>query len=79
MIVGFAAETVPGRDALLALGAAKAARKGVDYLVVNRVGWSETFGSDENAVIILDATGRHVTEAAGTKASVADRILDVVR
>ncbi|CAN5532784.1 bifunctional phosphopantothenoylcysteine decarboxylase/phosphopantothenate--cysteine ligase CoaBC [soil metagenome] len=79
VIVGFAAETEPDRDALLVLGAAKAARKGVDYLVVNRVGWSETFGSDENAVIVLDATGRNVTEAAGTKASVADRILDVVR
>ncbi len=79
VIVGFAAETEMDRDALLALGAAKAARKGVDFLVVNRVGWSETFGSDNNTVIILDATGRNVAEANGTKASVADRILDVVR
>ena len=79
VIVGFAAETEPDRAALLALGAAKAARKGVDYLVVNRVGWNETFGSDDNAVIVLDATGRNVAEANGTKASVADRILDVVR
>jgi phosphopantothenoylcysteine decarboxylase/phosphopantothenate--cysteine ligase len=79
VIVGFAAETEPDRDALLALGAAKAAHKGVDYLVVNRVGWNETFGSDENAVVVLDATGRNVAEAIGTKALVADRILDVVR
>jgi phosphopantothenoylcysteine decarboxylase/phosphopantothenate--cysteine ligase len=79
VIVGFAAETEADRDALLALGAAKAARKGVDFLVVNRVGWSETFGSDDNAVIVLDATGRNVAEANGSKASVADRILDVVR
>ncbi|MFC5501673.1 bifunctional phosphopantothenoylcysteine decarboxylase/phosphopantothenate--cysteine ligase CoaBC [Lysinimonas soli] len=79
VIVGFAAETEPDRDALLALGAAKAARKGVDYLVVNRVGWTETFGKDENVVIVLDATGRNVTEAEGSKSSVADRILDVVR
>ena len=79
IIVGFAAETEGDRDSLLALGAAKAARKGVDYLVVNRVGWSETFGSDDNAVIVLDATGRNVAEANGTKSSVSDRILDVVR
>ena len=78
VIVGFAAETEPDRDALLVLGAAKAARKGVDYLVVNRVGWNETFGSDDNTVIVLDATGRNVAEANGTKASIADRILDVV-
>ena len=78
VIVGFAAETEPDRDALLVLGAAKAARKGVDYLVVNRVGWNETFGSDDNTVIVLDATGRNVAEATGTKASIADRILDVV-
>jgi phosphopantothenoylcysteine decarboxylase/phosphopantothenate--cysteine ligase len=79
IIVGFAAETEPDRDSLIAIGAAKAVRKGVYYLVVNRVGWSETFGSDDNAVIILDATGRNVSEANGTKGSVADRILDVVR
>ncbi len=79
VIVGFAAETEPDRDRRLAIGAAKAARKGVDFLVVNRVGWSETFGTDDNAVIVLDATGRNVAETNGSKASVADRILDVVR
>ena len=44
----------PDRDALLALGRAKAARKGVDYLVVNRVGWTEGFATERNAVIVLD-------------------------
>jgi phosphopantothenoylcysteine decarboxylase/phosphopantothenate--cysteine ligase len=78
VIVGFAAETDPDRDALLALAVAKRERKGVDFLVVNRVGWTETFGSDDNAVIVLDATGRNVAEASGDKQSVADRILDVV-
>jgi phosphopantothenoylcysteine decarboxylase/phosphopantothenate--cysteine ligase len=43
------------------------------------VGWSETFGSDDNAVIIVDAMGRNVAEAHGSKTSVADRILDMVR
>lgn len=79
VIVGFAAETEPDRDALLELGRAKAARKGVDYLVVNRVGWSEGFATDGNAVVVLDAAGGIVAEAEGSKASVADRILDVVR
>jgi len=78
VVVGFAAETEQDRDALLELGRAKAARKGVDYLVVNRVGWNEGFATDSNAVIVLDATGAIVGEADGTKASVADRILDYV-
>jgi phosphopantothenoylcysteine decarboxylase/phosphopantothenate--cysteine ligase len=78
VIVGFAAETEPDRDALLELAVAKRERKGVDFLVVNRVGWTETFGSDDNAVIVLDATGRNVAEAQGGKQSVADTILDVV-
>lgn len=78
VIVGFAAETEPDRDALLALAVAKRERKGVDFLVVNNVGWTETFGSDHNSVIVLDATGRNVAQADGDKQSVADRILDVV-
>jgi phosphopantothenoylcysteine decarboxylase/phosphopantothenate--cysteine ligase len=78
VIVGFAAETEPDPDALLAIAVAKRERKGVDFLVVNRVGWTETFGSDDNSVIVLDATGRNVAQAHGDKQSVADRILDVV-
>jgi phosphopantothenoylcysteine decarboxylase/phosphopantothenate--cysteine ligase len=78
VVVGFAAETESDRDALLELGRAKAARKGVDLLVVNRVGWSEGFATDRNAVIVLDSAGAIVGEAEGAKASVADRILDLV-
>jgi phosphopantothenoylcysteine decarboxylase / phosphopantothenate---cysteine ligase len=79
IIIGFAAETETDRDALLELGRAKAARKGVDYLVVNRVGWTEGFAADRNAVVVLSAAGDIVAEAEGSKTSVADRILDVVR
>jgi phosphopantothenoylcysteine decarboxylase/phosphopantothenate--cysteine ligase len=79
IVVGFAAETETDRDALLELGRAKAARKGVDYLVVNRVGWTEGFATDRNEIIVLDAAGAIVSEAEGSKASVADRILDVIR
>jgi phosphopantothenoylcysteine decarboxylase/phosphopantothenate--cysteine ligase len=78
VIIGFAAETERDADALLALAVAKRERKGVDFLVVNRVGWSETFASDDNSVMVLDATGRNVAEVSGDKHSVAHRILDVV-
>jgi len=78
-VVGFAAETEPDRDALLELGRAKAARKGVDLLVVNRVGWDAVFGQERNSVLVLDSGGDIVAEASGTKASVAETILDLVR
>ena len=77
-IIGFAAETEQQRDALVELGRAKIARKGADYLVLNRVGWTEGFATDGNAVIVLDAAGDIVSEASGSKASVADRILDLL-
>lgn len=77
-IIGFAAETEPDEAALLELGRAKAARKGVDLLVVNRVGWTEVFGSPENAVVVVSGEGDKVTEAAGSKESVAHRILDLI-
>jgi phosphopantothenoylcysteine decarboxylase/phosphopantothenate--cysteine ligase len=78
LIVGFAAETEPDRNALLELGRRKLARKGCDYLVVNAVGWNAGFSSDDNTVVVLDRTGTIVAEASGTKTSVADRILDAV-
>ncbi|MBO0982562.1 bifunctional phosphopantothenoylcysteine decarboxylase/phosphopantothenate--cysteine ligase CoaBC [Rathayibacter sp. SD072] len=78
LVVGFAAETEPDREAMLALGRAKIARKGCDLLVLNRVGWTEGFQSDSNSVVVLDRAGDIVIEASGTKASVADRVLDVV-
>lgn len=77
-IVGFAAETEPDRERQLQLGRDKAARKGVDLLVLNRVGWSEGFATETNEVTVLDARGDILSEASGTKASVADRILDLV-
>ncbi|MGV8913508.1 MAG: bifunctional phosphopantothenoylcysteine decarboxylase/phosphopantothenate--cysteine ligase CoaBC [Rhodoglobus sp.] len=78
LIVGFAAETEPDDDALLQLGRAKVARKGCDFLVLNRVGWTEGFASDRNTVIVIDKVGDRVGEASGSKLSVAHRILDLV-
>ena len=77
-IIGFAAETEQQRDALVELGRAKIARKGADYLVLNRVGWTEGFATDGNAIIVLDRAGDIVSEASGSKASVAERILDLL-
>jgi phosphopantothenoylcysteine decarboxylase/phosphopantothenate--cysteine ligase len=79
LVIGFAAETEPERDALLALARKKAERKGADYLVVNRVGWNEGFATEGNEVIVLDRSGDIVAEVSGSKASVADRILDLAR
>ena len=78
VIIGFAAETEQDDDALLALGRAKIARKGCDYLVINRVGWTEGFATERNTVVVVDRAGDTVVEAAGTKLSVADRILDLL-
>jgi len=78
LVIGFAAETETDPDRLLSLGREKLARKGCDYLVLNRVGWTEGFAAERNEVRIIDSAGVIVAEAAGTKMSVAGRILDVV-
>ena len=78
VIIGFAAETERDDAKLLELGRAKVARKGADYLVVNRVGWTEGFATERNTVVVIDNTGAIVAEASGSKQSVADRILDVL-
>jgi len=78
VIIGFAAETEEDGDRLMELGRAKIARKGCDYLVINRVGWNEGFGTDVNNVVIIDSAGGRVAEASGSKESVADSILDLV-
>lgn len=78
VLIGFAAETENDDPALLELGREKIARKGCDLLVVNRVGWTTGFGTDDNSVVVLDRAGDIVMEASGTKPSVAGRILDLL-
>ena len=78
VIIGFAAETVDDREQLLELGRAKIARKGADYLVLNRVGWTEGFATESNSIIVVNSAGDIVSEASGTKTSVAARILDLL-
>lgn len=78
VVVGFAAETTPGEEELLAIGRAKLARKGCDFLVVNRVGWDEGFARDTNSVVMLARGGDVVLETSGDKLGVADGILDAL-
>jgi phosphopantothenoylcysteine decarboxylase/phosphopantothenate--cysteine ligase len=75
--VGFAAETAPSQDELLALAKAKLMSKGCDIIVANDVSDGKVFGDEENSVIIL-AKGGHVTKASGSKAEVANAILDIL-
>ena len=78
IIVGFGAETETDPERLVQLGREKIARKGCDYLVLNTVGWSQGFATEGNTIVVLDAAGVIVSEATGSKASVADRILDLL-
>lgn len=78
VVVGFAAETAGDRDELLSLGRAKQRRKGADLLVLNAVGWTTGFGSDDTAVVVIDPDGDVVAEAEGSKAAVAETVLDAV-
>ncbi|KAM9864028.1 phosphopantothenate--cysteine ligase family flavoprotein [Leucobacter sp. BZR 635] len=78
VIVGFAAETVDSEDELLERGRRKLARKGVDLLAVNAVGWTHGFEADDNEVRVLDMDGDVVAAVAGTKREVADALLDAV-
>jgi len=77
-LVGFAAETAADEAELVTLAAGKAARKGADLIVANRVGESLVFGQASTDVIIVNAAGSVVAKAAGDKLSVAHRILDAL-
>ncbi|MER7466364.1 bifunctional phosphopantothenoylcysteine decarboxylase/phosphopantothenate--cysteine ligase CoaBC [Streptomyces sp. NPDC097981] len=74
VVVGFAAET----DDVLANGRAKLLRKGCDLLVVNEVGESKTFGSEENEAVILASDGAEMPVPYGPKEALAEVIWDQV-
>ncbi|MFB7055391.1 bifunctional phosphopantothenoylcysteine decarboxylase/phosphopantothenate--cysteine ligase CoaBC [Streptomyces vinaceus] len=72
VVVGFAAET----DDVLANGRAKLLRKGCDLLVVNEVGETKTFGSEENEAVILGSDGSETSVPYGPKEALAEVIWD---
>ena len=70
LIVGFAAETGTDEE-ILAYGADKAARKGADFICLNRVGESVGFGDVPNDIRLLDASGHIASRYVGSKDEVA--------
>ena len=77
-IVAFAAETVDSEEELVERARAKAARKGVDLLAVNAVGWTRGFESADNALTIVGHHGEVVATASGSKDDTAHALLDAV-
>ncbi|MBN9178119.1 MAG: bifunctional phosphopantothenoylcysteine decarboxylase/phosphopantothenate--cysteine ligase CoaBC [Microbacterium sp.] len=78
IVVGFAAETASTDAELVERGRRKAARKGADLLVVNRVDWDRGFEGVDNDILIMDADGEILAEASGSKRTVADAVWDAV-
>lgn len=74
VVVGFAAET----DDVLANGRTKLRRKGCDLLVVNEVGATKTFGSEENEAVILSSDGGETAVPYGPKEALAEVMWDQV-
>ena len=70
LVVGFAAETGTDEE-ILAYGADKAARKGADFICLNRVGESLGFGAVPNDIRLLDASGHITGRYVGSKDEVA--------
>lgn len=77
-VVAFAAETVADEAELLERARAKAARKGVDLLAANAVGWTRGFESGENALVVVTGAGDVVARTAGTKDETAHALWDAI-
>jgi phosphopantothenoylcysteine decarboxylase/phosphopantothenate--cysteine ligase len=77
VLVVFAAETAePGEAA--ANAKAKLARKRADLVVLNEVGADRGFGTETNAAVVFDTTGRSTTIGETSKGRLADAVLDLV-
>lgn len=70
LVIGFAAETGTDEE-ILAYGADKAARKGADFICLNRVGTGVGFGDVSNDIRIINANGHIVGRYVGSKDEVA--------
>ena len=75
--VGFAAETALNPNDLQRLAEHKLESKGCDILVANDVSHGAVFGSERNSVLVLTKRGS-VTSRDGSKAAIANHILDVL-
>ncbi|MFB3979791.1 bifunctional phosphopantothenoylcysteine decarboxylase/phosphopantothenate--cysteine ligase CoaBC [Microbacterium proteolyticum] len=77
-VVAFAAETVEGEDELIERARTKIARKGVDLLAANAVGWTRGFETADNALTIVGRDGDVVASASGSKDDTAHALLDAI-
>lgn len=76
LLIGFAAET----NDVLAHAQTKLKQKGLDLIVANDVTTAGSgFGSDHNAVTLIDRDGHTTDLPLMTKREVADRVLDAAR
>jgi phosphopantothenoylcysteine decarboxylase/phosphopantothenate--cysteine ligase len=75
--IGFAAETSSSKNELQRLAQHKLETKGCDILVANDVSHGAVFGADVNSVVVLTKHGS-VTARDGSKAAIANHILDVL-
>ena len=78
VVVGFAAETGDERAGWLEHGRRKLAGKGVDLLVVNRVGDGLAFEAAENSGVVLAADGVELAVPPGPKSALAATVWDLV-
>lgn len=78
VVVGFAAETGDQNGSVLDYGWAKLKSKGCDLLVVNTVGVSQGFESEQNRAVILAADGTATPVEIGPKSALAHVIWDLV-
>lgn len=77
-IVAFAAETVDSDEELLDRARAKVARKGVDLLAANAVGWTRGFETADNALTVVGRDGGVLAVASGSKDDTAHALLDAI-
>jgi phosphopantothenoylcysteine decarboxylase/phosphopantothenate--cysteine ligase len=77
VLVAFAAETA-AEPVALENARQKLLRKRADLIVVNEVGVDRTFGSDNNAAIVLGAGIEPVQIGNRPKDDLADAVLDLV-
>lgn len=75
IIIGFAAES----EQLLSNAAEKLKRKSIDVIVANDITVPDLgFGSDENAVIILDSEGMRENLSRMPKRAIAEHLCDLL-
>jgi phosphopantothenoylcysteine decarboxylase/phosphopantothenate--cysteine ligase len=79
VVVGFAAETGDTAGTVLDHGRAKLASKGCDLLVVNEVGATRGFETEDNEAVILGADGSATPVPNGPKQQLAHVVWDLVR